>query len=532
MRKKYAALLVALALAVSLAGCAAPASPNGEDQSSRYNITPTEPAAPDMSAPIAGEADGANVVTEVEDVQSAQAPPMPTENAEVYGRFTESAFKKTELNPLSTFSIDVDTASYSNVRRYLNEGALPPADAVRIEEMINYFVYDYPQPKEDPVNILTQISECPWNTENKLAAVALQGKSAEMSSLPRSNLVFLVDVSGSMDEPDKLPLLVSSLNKLTGNLRDGDIVSLVTYSGWTDVLLSGERDKRKILSALDRLRPEGSTDGGSGIMLAYEQAEKHFIENGNNRVILCTDGDFNVGVTENSSLEEMIAKKRETGVYLSVIGFGSGNLKDDRMEMLADKGNGNYSYVDSESEGERVMVGQMSGTLFTIADDVKIQVVFDPETVTSYRLIGYDNRRLNDEDFTDDRKDAGEMGAGQSVTALYELVMNPEASDGAPPFVVKVRYKQPGQQESREISRACNLAQDSAYSGEFAFASAVAEAALLLRSSEYAGNASFERAISRANANTGGDPDGFRTEFVELMKRAQTLMRDPVRQAE
>ncbi|PLX25283.1 MAG: hypothetical protein C0599_00825, partial [Salinivirgaceae bacterium] len=346
---------------------------------------------------------------------------------EKYGKFKPNKFNKVSRAPVSTFSIDVDAASYSNVRRFLNEGHLPPIGAVRVEEMINYFNYDYPQPEGDkPFSINTEIGECPWDSENLLLHIGLQGKEIESSELPPSNIVFLIDVSGSMSYENKLPLVKKAFRMLVKKLRSQDRVGIVVYAGSSGLVLKSTKGDKKeqILQAIDNLVAGGSTAGGSGIRLAYKVAKENFMKRGNNRVILATDGDFNVGVSSNSELEELIASKRDEGIFLSVLGFGTGNYQDEKMETLADKGNGNYSYIDNIMEARKVFVSEFGGTLFTIAKDVKIQIEFNPHFVKSYRLVGYENRMLKREDFADDKKDAGELGSGHSVTALYEIVPN------------------------------------------------------------------------------------------------------------
>ncbi len=334
-------------------------------------------------------------------------------NTEGYAAVNENGFKVVKNNPLSTFSIDVDNASYSNVRRFINMGQLPPADAVRIEEMINYFKYDYPEPNGvHPFSVYTEMAVCPWNTKHQLLHVGLRGKSIDKSTLPPSNLVFLLDVSGSMDDPNKLPLLKSAFGLLINELRAQDHVAIVVYAGAAGLVLESTPGNRKevIMRAIDNLRAGGSTAGGAGLKLAYDEAAKNFVKGGNNRIILATDGDFNVGESSNGGIERLVEEKREQGVFITVLGFGMGNVKDDKMEIIADKGNGNYAYIDNLQEARRVLVREFGGTLFTIAKDVKFQIEFNPARIQSYRLIGYENRLLNDEDFNDDKKDAGEMG--------------------------------------------------------------------------------------------------------------------------
>lgn len=354
-------------------------------------------------------------------------------NTEEYGRITENEFLAAVNNPLSTFSIDVDTASYSNVRRFINQGQLPPADAVRIEELINYFKYKYPEPDGDePFSISAELAACPWEPAHKLVHIGLQGKRIPLANAPANNLVFLIDTSGSMDSPDKLPLLKSAFKLLTDQLREQDRVAIVVYAGSAGLVLpsTSGSDKKTILSAIDKLEAGGSTAGGAGIDLAYEVARTSFIPSANNRVILATDGDFNVGVSSDGDLLRLIEREREAGVFLTVLGFGAGNIKDSKMELLADKGNGNYAYVDTIHEARKMLVSGLGGTLNTIAKDVKVQVEFNPANVQAYRLIGYENRLMRAEEFNDDKKDAGELGAGHSVTALYEIIYVSQVSDG------------------------------------------------------------------------------------------------------
>ncbi|HEX8353694.1 MAG TPA: VWA domain-containing protein [Pyrinomonadaceae bacterium] len=468
---------------------------------------------------------------------------------ESYAKIDENPFLDAARAPLSTFSIDVDTASYSNTRRFLSGGRLPPRDAVRIEELVNYFPYDYPQPDGNaPFSVTAEVAECPWNPRHRLVHIGLQGREVSAEDLPPANLVFLVDVSGSMDEPDKLPLVKSSLRTLAGQLRPRDRVAVVTYAGASGLALpstTGER-RGEIVSAVERLRAGGSTNGGSGIQLAYRVAQENFIPGGTNRVILATDGDFNVGVTSETELVGLIEEKRRGGVSLSVLGFGSGNLNDSSMEKLADRGNGNYAYIDTPAEADKALGRQVAGTLATIAKDVKIQVEFNPRLVAGYRLIGYENRLLADRDFNDDRKDAGEIGAGHSVTALYEVVPagqkveNPgvdELKYARPPaqgeqgaganelLTVKLRYKEPDGDASKPLNVGVPDRQASFRnaSENFKFAAAVAEFGMLLRDSRYKGQSSFGGAAELARASTGADLRGYRSEFVRLVETARTL---------
>jgi Ca-activated chloride channel homolog len=478
------------------------------------------------------------------------ARPYPFPGGESYAAISENPFHAIAKEPLSTFSIDVDTASYSNVRRFLTAGTLPPAEAVRVEEMINYFRYQHTQPAGDtPFSVTTELTECPWNPRHKLALIALQGRQLPSDNLPARNLVFLIDVSGSMASPDKLPLIRSALRMFADTLTSRDRVAIVVYAGSSGLVLpSVPGDHRgAIHRAIAELDAGGSTNGGQGIQLAYRVARTNFIAGGVNRVILATDGDFNVGITSHAALVTLIERERASGVFLSVLGVGTGNLKDATMEMLADKGNGNYAYLDSLQEARKVLIQEGGSTLVTIAKDVKLQVEFNPRHVAGYRLIGYENRLLRPEDFNDDKKDAGEIGAGHTVTALYEIV--PAGSDlpgpsvdplryQAPPppvaqsagshsnelLTVKLRYKQPEADDSRLITRVIeNRAQP--MSANVGFASAVAEIGMLLRDSPHAPAASFDAAIARARKFRGADDDGHRMEFVKLAETAASLKR-------
>lgn len=464
-------------------------------------------------------------------------------NTEEYDGVTENIFKDVVKDPLSTFSIDVDEASYTNVRRFINNGQQPPKDAVRIEEMINYFDYDYTQPSaEHPFNIITEISTAPWNEKHKLVHIGLQGKSIPTENLPSSNLVFLIDVSGSMSDVNKLPLLKSSFKMLVNELRPQDYVSIVVYAGAAGVVLepTSGKDKEKIISSLDNLQAGGSTAGGAGIQLAYNLAEKHFKKEGNNRVILATDGDFNVGESSNESMEKLIEQKRKSGVFLTVLGFGMGNYKDSKMEILADKGNGNYAYIDNITEAKKVLVNEFGGTLFTIAKDVKLQVEFNPAKVAAYRLVGYENRMLKSEDFNNDKKDAGELGSGHTVTALYEVIpvgvksdffnvdqlkyqktdVTKVAESSDELMTVKFRYKQPDGDVSKLIVHPMKDKQISLSntSDNFRWSAAVAAFGMLLRESEYANHYSYEKVVQLAQSARGKDEEGYRVEFVNMVK--------------
>jgi Ca-activated chloride channel family protein len=469
-------------------------------------------------------------------------------NTEAYSHIDENPFLEIARAPLSTFSIDVDTASYSNTRRFLRDGQLPPKDAVRIEELINYFTYDYPQPVGDaPFSVTAEISEAPWNPSHRLVHIGLQGKRIPMENMPPANLVFLLDVSGSMNEARKLPLVKSAMKMLAEQLTARDRVAMVVYAGSSGLVLpsTGGDRKGEILAAIDRLEAGGSTNGGEGIELAYKIAQENFIKGGVNRVLLATDGDFNVGVTSEGELARLIEEKRQSGVFLSVLGFGTGNVKDSTMEKLADKGNGNYAYIDTLGEARKVLGEQIGGTLFTIAKDVKIQVEFNPRQAAAYRLIGYENRLLRDQDFNDDAKDAGEIGAGHTVTALYEVVPvgqkfeNPgidplkyqqpvqpsEMSNSNELMTVKLRYKPPTQNESKlvTVSLADSKAKLSSASENFKFASAVAAFGMLLRDSKYKADASYNEVLALARASVGLDRQGYRSEFIQLVETARLL---------
>jgi len=464
-------------------------------------------------------------------------------NTEAYDKIDDNKWATVANRPLSTFSVDVDTASYSNVRRFLNERQMPPKDAVRIEEMINYFSYNYPAPTDGrPFAVTTAIGVCPWNANHRLALVGLQAKRIDSEHMPPRNLVFLVDVSGSMFMPTKLPLVKASLAMLARNLTEKDRVAIVVYAGNAGLVLPSTpgNDTETILDSLQRLEAGGSTNGGAGIMLAYKTAADHFIEGGVNRVILTTDGDFNVGVSNQGDLIRLIEQKRDTGVTLSVLGFGMGNLKDSTMVKLADRGNGNYAYIDTLQEAEKVLVEQAGGTLVTVAKDVKLQVEFNPRAVAAYRLVGYEKRVLDDQDFNDDRKDAGDMGAGHSVTALYEILPAGNSLDvpGVDPLkyqrrepsaaasrnemmTIKIRYKEPEGSASALMSTTVgNAVHDTR---ELGFAAAVAEFGMLLRDSEFKGTASFTDVRSRASRFTGDDPHGHKAEFLALVDKAARL---------
>jgi Ca-activated chloride channel homolog len=475
--------------------------------------------------------------------------PREPGNREQYGRIEENPFLAVSAHALSTFSIDVDRAAYSNVRRFLMQGQLPPRDAVRIEELVNYFPYGYAEPDEDaPFAVHTEVAPAPWKPQHRLVRIGLQARRLTMDQAPPSNLVFLIDVSGSMQPPNKLPLLKAAFRLLVSELRARDRVAIVVYAGSAGLVLPSTpgNHKEQILAALDRLEAGGSTAGGAGIRRAYDEAVANFIRGGNNRVILATDGDFNVGVSSDAEMIRLIEEKRKTGVFLTVLGFGEGNLQDAKMEQIADHGNGNYAYIDNLMEARKTLVHELGGTLFTVAKDVKIQVEFNPARVRAYRLIGYENRMLADEDFTDDTKDAGEVGAGHSVTALYEIVpvgvetdvtvRSPDslryqtsvpapraAPDGGELLFVKIRYKRPDGDTSRLLSRAVPDRMATSLSADFRFQSAVAEFGLLLRESPHRGNADIGRVIATAREALGPDPEGYRAEFVRMAQAAQAI---------
>ena len=464
-------------------------------------------------------------------------------NTEEYDFIKENGFRDALANPLSTFSVDVDKASYSNVRRFLNQSQKPYRDAVRIEELINYFDYSYPQPNNGhPFSVTLEAGDCPWNSESQLVLVGLKGQNVNENEIPPNNLVFLIDVSGSMYPENKLPLLRQAFKHLVNQLRPSDRVAIVVYAGAAGVVLESTpgTEKSKILSAIDNLEAGGSTAGGAGIKLAYKVAQQNYIHGGNNRVILASDGDFNVGVSSTSELVKLIEEKRSSGVYLTILGFGMGNYKDGRMEQLTNAGNGNYAYVDNIMEAKKVFGTELWGTLYTIANDVKIQVEFNPSRVKSYRLIGYENRLLNKEDFNDDKKDAGEIGCGHTVTALYEIV--PADSNVQTPTVdplkytaqsltgskdlltVKIRYKKPGDDSSILLSETIKYNHRNATENLW-FASSVAEFGMLLRESEFKGQSSFAQVVQRAKESKGSDEFGYKDEFIRLVQMAEMLYR-------
>ena len=471
----------------------------------------------------------------------------PVRNRESYNAMTENGFIATNNDPLSTFSIDVDTASYSNIRRFINQGTLPPVGAVRIEEMINYFSYSYPQPTgKHPVSITSELGPCPWKKGHKLVRIGLKAHDINRKDLPPSNLIFLIDVSGSMAATNKLPLLKQAMKMLVRQLDKDDRISMVVYAGMDSIALepTAGSDREKIMAAIDSLGAGGSTHASSGIITAYKLAKQVYMPEGNNRIILASDGDFNVGVTSRGELQRLIEEKRKSGIYLTVLGFGMGNYHDDTMEILADKGNGNYAYIDNLLEAKKVMVKEMSGTMFTLARDVKLQIEFNPAKVAAYRLIGYENRALADEDFNNDSKDAGEIGVGHTITALYELI--PAGSTDVPSvdplkyrkiagatqakyqdeiMTIKLRYKplksdtsllmsKPVKDETTSLSQTSN---------DFRFTAAVAAFGMILEHSQFQGDFNFEKILTLAKKARGKDEEGYRAEFIRLVETSQLL---------
>jgi len=460
-------------------------------------------------------------------------------NTESYDVIKDNQYKNVTDEPVSTFSIDVDRASYANVRRYINQNAFPPKDAVRVEEMINYFDYQYPQPEgKDPFSVNMEIHECPWNKEHQLIMIGLQGKTMESEKIPAGNFVFLIDVSGSMSSPNKLPLLQQSMKILIEQLRPVDKVAIVVYAGAAGLVLESTpgNQKEKILAAINNLQAGGSTAGGAGINLAYNVAKQNYLPNGNNRVILATDGDFNVGQSSDAEMVQLIESKRDDGVFLTILGFGMGNYKDSKMESLSNAGNGNYAYIDNILEAKKMFTHELWGTLFTIAKDVKIQIEFNPNKVKSYRLVGYENRVLNREDFNNDKVDAGDIGSGHTVTAFYEIIPagsneNPNDVDpliyqknvsvkSSDILTIKLRYKEPDSDVSQLITR--KLINDpekgNTPSENFRFASAVAEFGMLLRDSDFKGSSNYQHVITTATQSKGTDKYGYRSEFIRLVE--------------
>lgn len=543
-----------------------PADPNKpEEQQRRVEPPPSPPTQSEATAPPKEGVPGGVVGGVTSGIQAGfggAAPVMmggnvvagrPPFNTEAYDLIKDNGWKLASQEPLSTFSADVDTAAYSNLRRFLNTGQRMPKDAVRIEEMINYFDYEYPDPRgPHPFSVTTDVGPCPWAPDHRLLMVGLQAKRLDTSQLPPRNLVFLVDVSGSMMPANKLPLVKAALSMLVGHLGERDRVAIVVYAGASGLVLPSTpaSDRSRILAAIADLTPGGSTNGAAGIELAYQIARANFVDEGVNRVVLATDGDFNVGVTDRGSLLRLIEEKREQGVALTVLGFGMGNLKDATLEQLADTGNGNYAYIDTLSEAQKVLVTEAGGTLVTVAKDVKLQVEFNPRHVAAFRLIGYENRVLAHQDFNNDAKDAGEMGVGHSVTALYELVpagaklpnipsidplkysaFAPGTVSGATAdrqvsdewLTVKLRYKQPSADVSVPFDVAVTPRDVKQINGDLRFATAVAAFGMVLRESEYRGAASYPMALQLARISRGDDPHGHRAELIRLIELAQSL---------
>lgn len=539
--KKLAALMAVITSVSTLTACGAASTDEADSYTRGQNnvqYNSTEAAAGECAPADYNEA-AADECAPADNADFEQ-------NDEEYNYISENGYTAVSSAPLSTFSADVDTASYTNVRRMIDDGMDVPPDAVRIEEFINYFDYDYTDPADgEPFAVHTELSDCPWNDETELLMVGIntKGFDAVLDERPAMNLVFLIDVSGSMYDDNKLPLVQKSFSMLTDNLTAADRVSIVTYAGSDEVVLEGAdgNDRKKILRAINDLEAGGSTAGAAGINTAYDIAQKYFIDGGNNRVILATDGDLNVGLSSESELTRLIEEKRESGVFLSVLGFGTGNYKDNRLEALADYGNGNYSYIDSEKEAKKVLVDEMSGTLFTVAKDVKFQLEFNPANVKGYRLIGYENRVMAAEDFNDDTKDAGEIGAGHSVTVLYEIVpadskmelgeselkyaSDSEGVMGDELLTVNIRYKEPEGSESKLLTYPVNKSLYSdKMSADMNFASCVAEFGMLLRNSRYIGDITYKDVSAQLSKYDYSDDD-YKDEFIYLvntMKRRDT----------
>ncbi len=518
------ALAAALPLLLSVAGLSLTRGLKRDAPPSPMASATTAPPAVELSLDREANAPGKSKLDEQKQNEERSG-------TESYDQYADNPFIRAALDPRSTFSIDVDTASYSMVRRFLfQDGALPPKSAVRIEELLNYFSYDYPAAEPGEVfTVSTEVNQAPWAKEHRLVRIGIKAKEVPVANRPASNLVFLIDTSGSMNDENKLPLLKRAFKLLTQQLDRRDHVSIVTYAGSSGLVLPPTSADRKgeILSALDRLDAGGSTNGGEGIELAYAIAAEHLVRGGTNRVILATDGDFNVGVTNPSALVELVENKAKSGVFLSVLGFGMGNYKDSTLEKLADKGNGNYAYIDDFVEAKKVFGEQLSGTLVTVAKDVKIQIELNPRQVESFRLIGYENRVLSHRDFDNDRKDAGDIGAGHTVTALYELIPSRKAgADGSNLMTVKLRYKMPNGQTSRllELPVRDEHEQLGSASPDFRFAAAVASFGMLLRDSPFKGDASYRQTIELAESGVGEARDSAaRRELISLVKKAESL---------
>jgi len=535
-----------IAAALMVAACGDPSHRhNSGEKVSVVNSTPDEVIEEDVEI-TSNEAALMEPSANATSKMILSSPPQQR-NAETYKEIKENSFVAVAQQPVTTFSADVDRAAYANVRRIIGYGQIPPKDAVRIEEMVNYFDYDYPAPEEgsvSPLRVSPELAPAPWNPNHLLLRIGLQAKKIDLAQAPPSNIVFLIDVSGSMDEENKLPLLQSSFKLLLGQLRPDDKVAIVTYANGTKVALpsTSVKDKEKIIKVLDNLYASGGTSGGRGIQLAYEQAQKSFIKNGNNRIILATDGDFNIGINNTTDLEKFIEKQRESGIYMSVLGFGMGNYRDDMAETIADKGNGNYAYIDNITEAKKVLVNELSGTLFAVAKDVKLQLEFNPKYVKEYKLIGYENRMLANEDFTNDKKDAGEIGAGHTVTALYQLVPSDgkvaqslryqsqelnEKGKGNELGFLKIRYKDPKVKDAKSVEitepLVFNKKALKETSTDYRFAASVAEFGILLRDNSNKANATYDQVIELAEGAIGKDPEGYRKEFVRLVKSVKML---------
>ena len=533
-----------IAAALMVAACGDPSHRhNSGEKVSVINSTPDEVIEEDVEI-ISDEAALMEPSANATSKMILSSPPQQR-NAETYKEIKENSFVAVAQQPVTTFSADVDRAAYGNVRRIIGYGQIPPKDAVRIEEMVNYFDYDYPAPEEgsaSPLRISPELAPAPWNPNHLLLRIGLQAKKIDLAKAPPSNIVFLIDVSGSMDEENKLPLLKSSFKMLLGQLRPDDKIAIVTYANGTKVALpsTSVKDKEKIIKVLDNLYASGGTSGGRGIQLAYEQAQKSFIKNGNNRIILATDGDFKIGINNTTDLEKFIEKQRESGIYMSVLGFGIGNYRDDMVETIADKGNGNYAYIDNITEAKKVLVNELSGTLFAVAKDVKLQLEFNPKYVKEYKLIGYENRMLANEDFTNDKKDAGEIG--HTVTALYELVPSDgkvaqslryqsqelnEKGKGNELGFLKIRYKDPKVKDAKSVEitepLVFNKKALKETSTDYRFAASVAEFGILLRDNSNKANATYDQVIELAEGAIGKDPEGYRKEFVRLVKSVKML---------
>lgn len=539
-------VFLCMAAALMVAACGDPSyRHNSSEKVSVINSTPDEVIEEDVEI-TSNEAALMEPSANATSKMILSSPPQQR-NAETYKEIKENSFVAVAQQPVTTFSADVDRAAYANVRRIIGYGQIPPKDAVRIEEMVNYFDYDYPAPEEgsaSPLRVSPELAPAPWNPNHLLLRIGLQAKKIDLTKAPPSNIVFLIDVSGSMDEENKLPLLKSSFKMLLGQLRPDDKIAIVTYANGTKVALpsTSVKDKEKIIKVLDNLYASGGTSGGRGIQLAYEQAQKSFIKNGNNRIILATDGDFNIGINNTTDLEKFIEKQRESGIYMSVLGFGIGNYRDDMAETIADKGNGNYAYIDNITEAKKVLVNELSGTLFAVAKDVKLQLEFNPKYVKEYKLIGYENRMLANEDFTNDKKDAGEIGAGHTVTALYELVPSDgkvaqslryqsqelnEKGKGNELGFLKIRYKDPKVKDAKSVEitepLVFNKKALKETSTDYRFAASVAEFGILLRDNSNKAKATYDQVIELAEGAIGKDPEGYRKEFVRLVKSVKML---------